>query len=183
MMNRYFIALEIPEDILDEIISVRKDLYDDYDVRWEKKEKLHITLKFLGDVEYDKVEDVLSGMKKVFGAEEKINCSFTKFGMFYRNNKPSILWAGIDCGERLTGLAAELDSEMNKLGFEKEKREFRPHLTILRLKGGEDTKKILEFKDYDISDKKFTADKITLFQSELLPQGSHYTKIETIELK
>lgn len=183
MKNRLFIALEIPEEILDEIILIRDEIYGkNENVRWEKKEKLHITLKFLGDVELIKNDIIVSQLKEIVTALRPIHCEFEKFGLFYKNNKPGILWGGLGKNIFVEKLVNEIENRMENIGFPNEKRSFKAHFTLLRIKGREDSEKLNKFAKHEFDPLGFKADIITLYKSELLPAGSVYTKIETFKL-
>lgn len=184
MTNRLFLALEIPEDLLDEFIEIRDEIYGSCDrVKWEPKEKLHITLKFLGDTQENHKKNIIEKIEKIVNKSSHINLNFSKFGLFYRDNAPKILWAGLKDSEQMLNLVNKINCEMELLGFKKEKRKFKPHLTFLRLRGKEDMARINYFLDSDISDLDFKADTLTLFQSELLPKGSVYKKVRSFKLK
>ena len=101
--------------------------------RWEPKEKLHLTLKFIGDVS-DEMIDKISNELLFVNNYQSIKCSFSKFGFFYRDNKPKILWAGLDVDDSLFDMITEVNTRLEKLSIPIEKRKFNPHITLLRIK-------------------------------------------------
>lgn len=184
MMNRLFIALEIPVQILDKIISLRDSVYGtDKRIKWEPEEKLHITLKFLGDTDTELIPKINSLLSDVVSRHKEIQLEFDKFGMFYRDKKPSILWLGLKKNLALKELFLEFEKEIFSLGFKKENREFKPHLTILRVKGYEDLNKLNALAAQPELALNFTANTIILFKSSLLPSGSKYEKVNSFLLK
>ena len=184
MKNRLFVALEIPDDVLDQIICIRNSVYgSDSPAKWEKKDKLHITLKFLGDTNEELLENVKKSMDDILSRHKAIDLQFSKFGMFYRDKNPSILWLGLQKSVALKELFLELESGFSSLGFKKEDREFRPHLTLLRIKGDENITRLKKLVEEPELDLKFDANKIILFKSTLLRSGSVYEVVENYFLK
>lgn len=182
MMNRLFISFDIPGEIQNRIIDLRDQLYQSRQVKWEKKEKLHITAKFLGDTEESLIPDILSRLEEVIKKYSKIKAEFFRFGLFYKMNRPKILWLGLKENEKLTKLFRDIEDKLADLGFEKEKRKFKPHLTILRIKGNEDFKKIKEMTSVEFEPIIFDIQNVSLIKSELKPGGSVYSTIKSFEL-
>lgn len=183
MTNRLFIALDISEDVQDEIIRMRDEIYGVCDnVRWEAKNKLHLTLKFLGDVEVSRIGEINESLKNISADYSGFELSLSRFGLFYRNDKPSILWVSLHDSKELLNLVNDLEIQLEQLGFQKEKRRFKSHITLLRLKGYEDLNKINKFEDYKIESNPFQVNKITLMKSELKPKGSIYIPIESFRM-
>ena len=179
MTNRLFVALDVPGDIKDQIISIRNNLYQSSEnVKWEKREKYHFTIKFLGDVEESKNEEIINTLADQLTDQKKIYCEFDKFGFFFKNRQPKILWLGLKFNEELKSLADKVDSRLSNLGFTGEKSQFKPHLTILRIKGYENIPAIMKFKDYPMPKLSFSCDGITLIKSILKPDSSVYYNIE-----
>ncbi len=182
MTNRLFVSLDFPEPVLKEIINIRQSIYDDPNLRWEPISKLHLTLKFLGDVNTDLIDSILSSLKKTAEVCEKVESSFSKFGLFYKFNKPAILWLGIEKNDQLNFLFNKVNENINRIGFKPEKRSFKPHLTLLRMRGKEDLKKIKNLTDFNLHNLKFTASQISLIKSELKPGGSVYENLQSFYL-
>ncbi|GJQ64033.1 MAG: RNA 2',3'-cyclic phosphodiesterase [Melioribacteraceae bacterium] len=179
-----FVALEIPDDIIEQLVEFREEIYGKDDIaRWEPVEKLHITLKFIGDINDSLIPEIEQKLKLIAENNDPLDLEFKKFGLFYRDNKPSILWAGLRQDDNLIGLVNQIEDSLSILGLKKEKRKFKPHLTLLRVRGRENYEKLEEFKQYIIDDLDFEAGKITLFKSELKRGGSVYTAIKSFELQ
>ncbi|NMB82666.1 MAG: RNA 2',3'-cyclic phosphodiesterase [Ignavibacteria bacterium] len=180
-MIRTFIALEIPDIVLDEIIMVRdKLLYNAGRLRWESKDKMHVTLKFLGDTDQNKVEDIFNSIKRVALNFSKFNLELDRFGFFKSNGIPKILWAGLKENLELEKFVREIDILCTEFGFEKERRKFKPHVTMLRIKNENIIKDVIAFENYKLPDLKFKGEKIILFQSILQSGGSIYKPIKSL---
>jgi 2'-5' RNA ligase len=184
MTSRLFIALHIPDEIVDKIINMRDEIYpNDKFVKWEPKSKLHITLKFLGDTSKESIEPICDRLENVMNDFSALDLTFEKFGVFKRNKIPKIVWAGLAKNINLSNLVGKINDDLEPLGFEKEERTFNPHLTLLRIRGRENFENISKFFDSNFEKIKFTGNKISLFESTLLKSGSVYNTIKSFELK
>ena len=182
-MIRLFVALKIPDVIRQKIITYRKEAYEGSEnFKWEPEEKLHVTLKFIGDVKEEIVPEIseeLLSLEK-FGS---LQCSLNKFGFFFKNNVPKILWIGIKSDPEVFSIVKSLNSSLEKFSIPKDNRKFKSHITILRLKGHPGEKFIESFRNFSFPESRFIADEIILYKSQLLPAGSKYTEIKKYKLK
>ncbi len=180
-MIRLFVALNIPEDIKFNLIELRNSVAGT-NYKWEPKEKLHLTLKFIGEVSENSVNKITSELNFVqnFSA---FNCAITNFGFFFRDKKPSILWAGLKIDESIFELVNKIDSELEKFSIKRDNKKFHPHLTLLRIKNDPGLNFVNSFKNFTFEPLVFTANSISLIKSELLPQGSKYFEIRNYKLK
>ena len=180
-MSRLFIALKIPGLILDQLIDIRDEIYADGEaIRWEPKDKLHVTLKFLGETENSL--EVAEKLNKVLNNVKEFKCRLGTFGLFYRYGNPAILWASVAHNDKLTSLGKQIDIAMHDIGFNLENRKFKPHITILRNKRKNNSYLLDRFKKYDLNRLEFTAKSIELIKSDFNPNGSVYTTIKNFEL-
>jgi 2'-5' RNA ligase len=182
MTNRLFITLDIPNDTVDEIIKLRDDLYSDISPRWESRDKLHITLKFLGDTDIVLIPKLERMLDKLSDDYNQIELAFNRFGIFYRNKQPKIFWLGAEKNNQLNDLQKSIDEYCELFNFESDKRSFHPHLTLLRIKGNENVRQLEKMKQTEITPLTFTAKTISLMKSELKPTGSVYSTIKSFEL-
>ncbi len=182
-MIRLFIALKIPDEIKNKLLDDCHQLSDSPELfKWEKPEKLHLTLKFIGEVE----EELVSSIAKEIAFVEEYNSftfNVTKFGFFYRNDLPVILWAGLQTDESIHRLVEQLNERLSIFSIPVERRKFKPHLTMLRLKKNPGKKFILKFEEHSFANWNFNSSGITLFKSELFPTGARYTTIKKYNLK
>ncbi len=186
-MLRSFIAVELPNEIHDSLQKLQNNLKDSMpDVRWTKYGNIHLTLKFLGDVESSKIEKISKSIQYIADEFSPFIMSLARIGAFPNSRKPSIIWAGVDEGaEKIVEIADRVESSMEKLGFAREKRPFRPHLTIGRvreLKHPAVMAKSLENNEIgEIG--RFRVEKLSLIKSQLDPSGSIYTTLSEALLK
>src|SRR5579862_788036 len=130
---RLFVALDIPEDVRAAIGALVTKLREHFrDARWVRIEGAHVTLKFIGEVPTEKMEDIRASLRTVpFPAPIQIN--FRGVGFFPNDRRPRVLWAGIEAGPPLGALAAAVDAALEPCGIAREQRAFSPHLTLARL--------------------------------------------------
>ncbi|MBI1883300.1 MAG: RNA 2',3'-cyclic phosphodiesterase [Chlamydiae bacterium] len=135
---RLFIAIEIPEKVKEAIDVALADLKNSVSkVRWVPKENLHLTLKFLREVNPHQVDAIKSSVAQALQQSDlsSFEMEFTGLGAFPNLNRPSVIWIGLSKGgDALLKLAEILESKLENLGFEREKGAFSPHLTIGRVK-------------------------------------------------
>ena len=184
MMIRTFISLEISDEALTQILKIRDDNISRMEnVRWEEKDKLHLTLKFLGDINSEMIAAFSRSLEEIAGRHESLSLSFSEFGVFKRENKFKILWIGLKENPMLLQIVDEIESSFTKYGFEKEKRKFKSHITLLRFRGLEDSEKILSLTQVKLPEINFRANKVTLYESKLMPSGSVYRSLKNFYLK
>ncbi len=188
---RSFIAIELPAEVVAKLEEIQKALKSPRHsfVKWVPPENIHITLKFLGNVPPDKIASVTSVMEQVSQAFGPIRLEIGEIGAFPNLKQPRVLWVGVR-GEigNLQALQASLEENLARLGFSKESRGFTPHLTLARLREGISPVERREFGAMIISKPvyggcQFTATKISLMKSQLLPSGAVYTRLAEVRLK
>lgn len=176
MEKRLFVAVDLPEAIKEEITKISAQLPKD-GVRLVSKENLHITLKFIGEVEIKKVEEIKSKLRSI--KMKNFECKLKGVGVFPNENYIRVVWIGIE-SETLLQLAKKVESTLIDIG-KKEDREFSPHLTIARVSKKIDLQNFL-WKNREREFGGFTVAEFALFESTLTPNGPIYKKIETYEL-
>lgn len=183
-MIRTFIALEIPFEELNNIIQLRDQVTGlSSGVKWESLDKLHVTLKFLGDTDENLLSSIKSELDTIVNTCSSFQIRFSKFGLFKKENDPKILWVGLEESKELSQIVEKIDNSFTKFGYPKEGRKFKPHITLLRFKGREDKQKVLKLLEVTVPQNSFIANSICLFKSELKPAGSVYTSLEKYLLK
>jgi RNA 2',3'-cyclic 3'-phosphodiesterase len=182
-MIRLFVALRIPVDVKNKLIQICKELTQTPDqFRWETPDKIHLTLKFIGEIK----EELVSSIEKEIAFVEEynyFNFNITKFGFFFRSGEPKILWAGLKTDESINTLVEEMNRRLSIFSIPVEKRKFKPHLTMLRIKRNPGVEFINSFKRYSIGNMNFISNEIALIKSELSPTGACYTEIKKYNLK
>lgn len=154
-------------------------------VSWANPEQIHLTIKFLGDIESDKIESVARQLEKAAEGIQPFTLSAAGVGGFPNERTPRVIWVGINGSGELAALQSRIDEGLAAIGFEKETRPFKPHLTLCRVRSVYDGRIIGEaVKDleYDIN-MDFGADSFILFRSVLKPGGAEHTIVKRISLK
>ena len=181
-MIRTFISLDTPLFVKEELFLFQSELKKtNADVRWEAKDKFHITLKFLGDVEETKIDSINEIIKKIVANIPSFEISLSDIGCFPNWNEPRVLWIG---GEESSGalhrLYKHIENDFYAIGFDKEKRKFFPHITLGRVKGHSGISHLLQtMKSLTFSPQKFVCQDLQLMKSELRFEGSLYSCLQT----
>ncbi len=184
MTSRLFIAAEIPILQRENLIRIRDEICEtEYCAfKWEPIEKLHLTLKFLGDTNDEIIPEIIRSLYSIAPDFKSVEVSYSRFGLFFRNGVPSILWAGLNYDHSLKILSERIQEKTTKFGFKKEKKKFKPHITLSRLKYLPPNVMLNGFMNYNFKEEKFFINEITLYKSELHKSGSIYQKIKSFRL-
>jgi 2'-5' RNA ligase len=156
-MKRTFIAIktEAGEKIMD-CISHGKTCLSGERMKWVNPAQLHFTLAFLGDTSPDQVAGTIQMLTRVVPAYDAPHVEYRGMGVFRNMKDPRVLWIGLDVDPVLMKLKVELDRELQQLGFRIERRDFRPHLTLARIKGIRDKASLREllhaYREYHFQD-------------------------------
>lgn len=177
---RYFIAVNLPIDLKEKIRKATKNLQDK-GLKKVAPEKLHLTLKFLREVNENKIEEVKEKLREI--EFERFSVGLKGTGCFPNMNFIKVFWLGIGEGrENLIGLQGEIDEKLSKINFKKEKKKFEPHLTIARVKFLQDKGKILEELKKIQLEENFEVNNFYLMESMLQKGGPKYKKIDSFKL-
>jgi 2'-5' RNA ligase len=182
---RCFIAIDINEGVRSRIRSLLSDVkVSDADVRWVKAENIHLTLKFLGEIREELIEEMKGTLDSISGQFRRFSMEVKGVGVFPDYSRPRILWVGIRLTESLNLLFSRIERAMEGYGIKRETRVFRPHLTIGRIKSQRGIKPLLaEFRRHREDDFGRTdATGIILMKSVLKPEGAEYERLHTAEL-
>lgn len=183
---RSFIAVKISpaqrEKLADLIRSLKKS---GTDVKWVKPENLHVTLKFLGEVDEKGLPNIFDSLEKSLTNEQSFQFNLKDLGCFPNLHRPRVIWVGIEQGiNSLKSLAGLIDDCMLGFGFEKEKRGFSPHLTIGRVKSTRLIERLTGmFKSVSFATEIYTIDEVIFYQSILRREGPTYIPHKIIKLK
>ncbi|MGH7774843.1 MAG: RNA 2',3'-cyclic phosphodiesterase [Candidatus Binatia bacterium] len=184
-MVRAFVGVRIDPNVVEKICEVQSQLKRSLiGIRWVGRENLHFTLKFLGAVEEEKVAPIANGLEQALRAIPPFTIIGRGIGVFPGIKRARVLWVGLE-GKTLGSLAMEVERALEPIGFEREKRDFRPHLTIGRWRDfstqSEKLKQEIErWKDYDFGESWVEA--VIFFQSVLRPEGAVYSPLKVIPL-
>jgi len=182
-MIRLFVALIIPEEIKDKIFDYCFDAVENpSEYKWEDKDKIHLTLKFIGDIKDELLLEIIDEIEFV-KRYSSFNCTISNFGFFFRDNEAKILWCNLEVDESIISLVEEINNRLSKFNIEVEKRKFKGHLTLFRIKKSVNEKFVQSFKEYKFDPLNFNTNQVALIQSMLKPTGSEYKVLKIYELK
>jgi 2'-5' RNA ligase len=182
---RTFIAVELPENIKKKIEELQAPLKrTNAFVSWVKPENIHITLKFLGEVPEEKINEVFSATEAALKETKKFKMNLKGTGAFPDFRRPRVIWIGTGKGgEELSNMSTKIEEEMEKIGFPKENRKFSPHFTIGRVKSPKGIEKLMELvKSTDFETEDIEVNEVTVMKSQLHPAGAIYTPLKKIPL-
>jgi 2'-5' RNA ligase len=180
---RSFLALDPPEEVFGAITSIQNRLRKliQGDIRWVRPEGIHLTLKFFGDISGDDVANIATVVEKAAEKEMPFPLAIGGVGVFPDPHRPRVLWLGMSGDvERLLVFQKTIEQALFQIGFPREERPFRPHLTLGRIrtaKGFTGLARVLE-KGEEYTAGRFIAPGLNLFQSELMPHGAIYTRLK-----
>lgn len=180
---RLFAAVAIPDEHLTwlkESTGGLRELWPH--ARWTPPENQHVSLKFLGTTPPDRLEPISQVMKMVASGRPRAEVSLGQLGSFPSSTRVRVLWAGLeDSGDLLAGLAGDLGSALEPLGYPVEEREFRPHLTLARFR--EPVRPADPLPELDTGSlPSVPVNSIELFRSHLSPRGARYEVVESFPL-
>jgi len=182
---RTFICFELPDKIKEKIADLQDNLKPyGSGVRWTRPDSIHLTLKFLGDVQEEQITDITSAVEKASEMIPPLKIQVSGCGAFPNLRRPRVFWVGVkeDSG-KLLELQSNIETALEELGFPKEKRNFFPHLTFGRVKSRDGIPEMTDFlKDHEFELKPFKAEQVIVMQSQLRPTGAVYTPLQEISL-
>jgi 2'-5' RNA ligase len=184
-LTRAFIALELTPEIQKQLGQTQTELdKSSADVKWVKSEGIHLTLKFLGNVSLELAEEIKKIIDNLAKENQHFELQLANLGAFPKIEYPRVIWVGIEKGKEQTlNLAQSLEERLIKLGFAKEKRPFKPHLTLGRVRSARNRNQLKELLRSTIfKPATMSADTIVLFQSTLTPQGAIYQPLHKAKL-
>lgn len=173
-MPRLFVAIDLPAETKDRILSLRVD--DLPPGRWSRRDALHLTLHFIGDVP----EAVARAYQRVLGQVEArpFDLSIQGVGQFPINDRPRVIWAGVRNTPELRALHEAAGAALESEGFIRERRRFHPHITLMRfrkpLRRGLASRWLGAHIDFFAEP--YRVENFVLYESDLQPGGAVYSK-------
>ncbi len=187
---RIFCAVELPEDararVAAHVARLREAAQTPLKISWERAEKLHLTLKFLGEIETGRVEALTRAAGSAAGAAGRLTVSLRETGAFPARGNPRVLWIGLhDETGRLAQLQERLEAECERENFPREARPFRPHITVARIRTPSAAARQLAtvHRETEFAPATFDVSEFVVMQSRLAAGGSLYTPLSRHELK
>ena len=185
-MIRAFIAIEVPPQAKNQLKSVADALGSlDLDARRAPISSIHLTLRFLGNVEESRVTGLGDAIRRCAQQVSPFSLAVRNLGAFPSRKRPRVVWAGVAGDGDLERLHQLLELELQQLGFDRDKKRFRPHLTLLRLKSSRNLKRLSAFlhqQNGRTGPVSFRVRQIHLFESRLHSTGARHRKLMTAEL-
>lgn len=167
---RCFIAIDVSEQFYDYFKELQNNLKTNIKATFTKT--FHLTLKFLGEIEENKVEKVKDSLKNI--KFEPFKVSLSNLGVFPNENYIRVIWIGLEPKDKIIEFQQKIDNELISLKFKKEKK-FHPHITLARVKHIEDKKEfITNLKQIKTQNLEFNINSFKLIKSTLTPEGPVY---------
>jgi len=183
---RCFIAIEVPSEVKSAFIELQNDLRSaGADVAWTNPDNVHLTLKFLGEIDKQLVGKVEQVCLETIAAMPPFKLSIDGIGVFPSERHPRVLWVGLGGEvETLERLQEMLDERLSRIGFEIEEKDFQPHLTVGRIRSNKNLRELLGRRDgYALPSLSFVVREIVLMKSDLLPSGACYSELAKAKMK
>ncbi len=183
---RAFIAFPLPEGVIAFLREAQNELKSQgFPARWVRPENIHLTLKFLGDINLRDLEGIAAAIHDAAEGRRPVSFKALGLGVFPAIRRARVVWVGV-AGEvdRIADCRKALDARLSTFGIGAEKRPFRGHLTLGRLKGRAPPEKLLEaIKTRSATASRLVvADRLVLFRSDLRPDGAVYTELLSVAL-
>ena len=182
--KRLFVAVALPREAHEALEQLQNQLKRfARDAKWVKTAGIHLTLKFLGYVNPDRIPQIGASLAAAGQNHSRLRVHVRGTGFFPNPRRPAVFWAGVE-SEKLAPLQKDVEERMAELGFEKENRPFTPHLTLARFKNSHGLLPLAneaeKWKDHPFHE--FSADRFSLFESILHRTGAEYHVVQSFEL-
>ena len=154
---------------------------DSADFRWQHDEQLHLTLRFVGEVERPVADDLADALGRV--RAEPFQLRIAGVGRFEQRSSGA-LWAGVEPKAPVAALAAKVERVCQEVGLEPERRAFHPHITLARWKGRR-SREVADYLDRRraLASAPFDVTEFTLFESQLSRHGAHYEEVASYPVR
>jgi 2'-5' RNA ligase len=173
-MYRLFVAIRPPEAVRRLLVGVMGGVSG---ARWQSDDQLHLTLRFIGEVDRHQAGDVVAALGAVHYPPFEI--ALNGIGTFDRRGRPVTIWAGVAPQAPVQALHRKVDQALARIGLEPDPRAFLPHITMARLKPGSGTVRNLIEDHGGLASPLFRVEAFSLFESRLTPEGAVYSIVES----
>ena len=188
---RLFIAVELPDAVKTELGSLIRALKaaDIDGVRPVRPEGMHLTLKFLGDVDGSRVDAITEALSSAAAEHSHFRLGLGEAGAFPNLRKPRVLWVGVDGDmEALASLQSDVEGALETAGFPRDKQAYSPHLTLARIRRGARPSSVRRAADILSTATKqrgaeIPVECISLMRTDLHPDGAIHQRLVSMPLK
>jgi 2'-5' RNA ligase len=182
---RTFIAVDIPSQSKEKIAALQRELQAfPGRVSWTRAEGIHVTLKFLGNVEGNRIDAIAQAVSRAVAGKPRPKLRVSGTGAFPNWRNPRVLWVGlVDEGDMLRDIQAAVERELEGLGFPREERPFVPHLTLARVKvPASVSAMVAHLRETRFEADPFEATEVLVMRSDLKPDGAEYTPLRRVPI-
>jgi 2'-5' RNA ligase len=187
---RAFIAIEISPEITSHLARISGELQQEIGnnaVRWVPAANIHLTLKFLGDVSLNNLDLLKDALQTEVAGEPGFNLSVGGISAYPKIRTPRVLWVGMEGPETLLTMQRSIEAQMDRLGYERDRRPFSPHLTLGRVSRSAQPDEVravaMALENYKLGFVGITpVNAVHLFRSDLQPDGAVYTSLMSVPL-
>ena len=176
-MHRLFAAIRPPAGIRDFLADLMGGVSA---ARWQDDDQLHLTLRFIGEVDRHAARDVHAALGGIH--QTPFELMISGLGMFDKRGVPHTIWAGVAPHEAVKLLHNKVDQAVARIGIPPDERAFHPHITLARLNRGAGPVHDFLSRSSGVQSQSFRVDAFGLFESQLTPDGAVYTEIERYPL-
>jgi len=184
-MIRSFLALYPDPDSLERMKGIVEQLRNfNLPVRWERPDHIHITLKFMAEIDPEKLKEIAAALKEDLAATQAISMYINKLSAFPKIHKPRIMWLGGNWGPELPQIQASIEDLCDQFGIPREEKRFTPHFTVARVGKFEEITNLknvyeaVSFKSFETS-----FGDVRIMESTLTPQGAIHTELDRIPFR
>ncbi|MDX1392876.1 MAG: RNA 2',3'-cyclic phosphodiesterase [Gemmatimonadota bacterium] len=181
---RVFVAIPFPGELRGSIVRQTAELRDGHSsVRPVREEQIHLTLRFLGDTPRSGLDALGEAVCDAAADASPFELRIGGVGAFPHARKPRVLWVGVERSPWLEALRGSLEDSLERLGFERERRPFRPHVTVARVSRGRPVPDHLpDALEAAVVRATTHVTSVALFESVLDPGGARHTVLRTCRL-
>ncbi len=169
---RLFIAIEIPAEIIERLQPLKREMKG---LKWVRNEQIHLTLAFLGEISIEKCGMLVEEIKRV--EFKSFGLKIQGCGFFPNMKRASVLWMGMEPSSALSRLKGEIDNALSAVGLPLEKREFKAHATIARIRDANPADLAEIARNFESLSASFDVSSFKMFSSELKPDGAVHSVV------
>lgn len=182
---RTFVAITLPMDVREGLAGLRNRLDSpDLAAKWVSRENIHLTLKFLGSVDSDRIVEIEGALKRALQEHTSFHFVLGRVGSFPSPSRPRVIWVGVVEGkEQLREIALSIEEELADIGFPKDRKGFSAHVTLARVKREKKRGRLAEaMSETDYRSRSIEVSRVEIMRSQLRPQGPIYTRLAEVRL-